>query len=267
MKQIRKSIFETNSSSSHSFTIAKKVRKIYDTLPVDENGTIEFTGGEFGWEWEKFNDALTKANYCAIAGMNDPDRRALFEQVIKDVTGAKNIVYKFELPDPANGRFNFDSYIDHQSLDTARELFEYSKLKNFIFSTESWLFGGNDNESPPPNYYITDPNKAKYCLTIEGITDIQLFYKKPSNQELKSAICNLMDKKLGYNSQYRFAWHDKVVRGTNKEKITIDSFGNLKNNEFYLYKMEYKYLKNGEYSHDELIDSKKYKFSIEGIKK
>lgn len=65
MINIRLGLFETNSSSTHSIFIAPSSEGIYETLYVHK-GTVHLTGGEFGWEYKKYNDAKTKANYAAV---------------------------------------------------------------------------------------------------------------------------------------------------------------------------------------------------------
>ena len=70
MKQIRQDTFETNSSSSHSITISNKGHFDANALPIVEyykgaKNCVVLTGGEFGWGYEEFDDALTKANYLA----------------------------------------------------------------------------------------------------------------------------------------------------------------------------------------------------------
>lgn len=57
-RQIRRNCFETNSSSTHAICITK--RKIdKDNLP----SKVEFKHDEFGWEFEVYEDVLTKASY------------------------------------------------------------------------------------------------------------------------------------------------------------------------------------------------------------
>lgn len=145
MKQIRKSIFETNSSSCHSFTIDFD-SGIFDTLFVDSDGWITFIGGEFGWEEETYYDAQTRANYCAVfvelCRCDNPRFKEMFENVIKQMTGAKYINYNFT--QEYNNNY---SYIDHQSLDDIEDfIFENEEsLKHFIFGRHSTLTTDNDN--------------------------------------------------------------------------------------------------------------------------
>ena len=83
-KLIRVGVWETNSSSSHSLSLGSSQSKdfVLDTIYPDEEGKIYINGGEFGWEWNKFNDSMTKANYAAQQLENsDMDN---FIEVIKE---------------------------------------------------------------------------------------------------------------------------------------------------------------------------------------
>jgi len=142
--QTRQSCWETNSSSSHSLTISKLGTYAVD-IPVLQNyqgkpQTIVFTGGEFGWGYDKYSDSYTKANYLATyLHVNDLWKSKefhLFEEVIKAETGAKNIVYDLD-----------DAYIDHQSVDVGEEAFKDKRtLKHFLFNRASILTIDNDNK-------------------------------------------------------------------------------------------------------------------------
>ena len=72
MKTIRKSVFETNSSSTHSISIDDSGAN-YTSITPDRDGNIVLKGGQFGWEIGDFNDPLTKANYCAVDQLSDED--------------------------------------------------------------------------------------------------------------------------------------------------------------------------------------------------
>ena len=56
-KQTRHSVFETNSSSTHSISIAysSSVGDLMSILPVNDEGNVVLNGGEFGWADETFH--------------------------------------------------------------------------------------------------------------------------------------------------------------------------------------------------------------------
>src|ERR1035437_2939791 len=94
MKIIRHSVFETNSSSSHSISIAQG-RETYNTIFPDGNGAITLKGGCFGRNWWKTNDPVLKTNYlavyCSLQNISfDP-----VEKVLQDHTGAVSVILDF----------------------------------------------------------------------------------------------------------------------------------------------------------------------------
>jgi hypothetical protein len=147
----REKVFETNSSSTHAISISTN-ENLIDMLFPNSDGVLVFDGGEFGWQWEKFNDAETKANYCAVhVQMYCPGQKELFESAIKEITGAKEIKYNFS--SDYGTTINY-AYIDHDSVGVVGKAFESENtLKRFIFCFESWLCLGNDNEDPPEGFY------------------------------------------------------------------------------------------------------------------
>jgi hypothetical protein len=137
MIKIRHAVFETNSSSTHSISIQsfKPIDGILDTIYPDSNGNITLFGGEFGWEEETYNDALTKANYCAVDAEGDNKKLEMLSKLIKQHTGAKEVIYELK-----------NSYIDHQSQGTSYKAFsDLESLRAFIFNPNSILQTDNDN--------------------------------------------------------------------------------------------------------------------------
>lgn len=58
MKQIRKSVFETNSSSVHAIVIHTD-----ETIDLSEVTTVNFSFDEFGWSNDKYYTVQNKADY------------------------------------------------------------------------------------------------------------------------------------------------------------------------------------------------------------
>ncbi len=141
METIRRSVFETNSSSSHSIVINDSATDFTSMIP-DKDGNIVFTGGEFGWEQENYNDPWTKANYCAIDQQDNHANINMLKEVIKEQTGAKKVLFDFD----TDYNEKKESYIDHQSAGTSDEAFASKEtLKKFIFGKGSVLYTDNDN--------------------------------------------------------------------------------------------------------------------------
>jgi hypothetical protein len=190
-KIIRSGVFETNSSSSHSISVADKTKEfVLDTIYPDQNGVITLTGGEFGWGWFKHNDALTKANYAAVSTLYSESLTDTLIEVIKEQTGAEEVVFGFG-EDYSHPNW---SYIDHDSVGTCPK--DKDELRNFIFNKNSWLFGGNDNSQPDPTFYHVPEYKDgrmispefKYELSFDGYKKTTKFITKPNEKELLSAF-------------------------------------------------------------------------------
>ena len=67
MKQIRRIVFETNSSSTHSVSISSKNSQYYNSAAlnafIEEDNKVHVRFGEFGWEIESYNWAYDKLQY------------------------------------------------------------------------------------------------------------------------------------------------------------------------------------------------------------
>jgi len=136
MIQIRKSVFETNSSSTHSISIESGDVKLYSN--INHNGIIVLSGGQFGWEEETYNDPMTKANYCAQDWFEDNQKMEMLVEVIKNHTLADEVIFDLESLN--------DGFVDHQSSGTSIEAFDsHEKLRDFIFNWDSVLTTDNDN--------------------------------------------------------------------------------------------------------------------------
>ena len=170
MKKIRTGVWETNSSSCHSLSI-NDTNILLDYLIPDEYGEVTIEPGKFGWEWEKFNDAATKASYCLTGIQYVKDEEVALSN-LREVIQEHTLCNQVNLIIP-NGDYESKSYgyIDHQSIDEGQMddlLFDKTKLHNFIFNKKSWLFLGNDNSSAPNKFYDTE--KLNYITWEFGET-------------------------------------------------------------------------------------------------
>ncbi len=168
MKLIRKGVFETNSSSSHSLSLGKDESKefIMDTIFPDENGIITLEGGEFGWEWFKTNKAIDKANYAIASYVDDENMLDVIKELIEEHTipgGINIIAHSGKYDEPGY------SYVDHDSHGLCPS--DKDELYEFIFNKNSWLFGGNDNSTASPGFYDTPTH------TENGVIEIKYTHK------------------------------------------------------------------------------------------
>ena len=147
MKLIRHSTFETNSSSCHTISVDRN-SKIYEGFAPDQNGVVYVRPAEFGWEQETYWSVDDKMSYVNIyindwSGKHQDNFREIFERVVKEHTGATEIVYV-----PSNDKYYPNGYIDHQSVEDADldYLFQSDEcLKDFLFSPNSHIITDNDN--------------------------------------------------------------------------------------------------------------------------
>lgn len=177
--QIRRGVFETNSSSVHSISIIKDNFK--NSLPV--KFTID-CDGEFGWEVDTFDDAQSKAAYMYQAIVYYPtldSKRKYDANVAKEILQSlmnkfiKNIesygievdckyrftkiesneiepgkTYDYVVFVDENGNEHENvGYLDHGG--EAKDLVDYvlSSPENtvkFIFDNRCFIETGNDNE-------------------------------------------------------------------------------------------------------------------------
>lgn len=185
MKQIRKQIFETNSSSTHSVNFRKNSDK-YDWTALDEyvnkdDNKLHIKFGEFGWGYDEYEDAYNKlsyvltmimetkqADYChtGITSLDEYynlDEFILVESIItehvKDCTGIvidSKVVFEpyddpeIDIKNESHGVIEHDGYIDHQSCEYYECLDDFLNdwgvdIESFIFDENIQLIIDNDN--------------------------------------------------------------------------------------------------------------------------
>lgn len=180
MKQIRKQLFETNSSSTHSVTLASG--KLVNTInycqldnyvdPADHYIHMKF--GEFGWEEMEYTDALTKLQYLLnmiietnkVSSINpngiktledfyNCDDFLLLESIVaenvKDCEGINIFdddieAHPYELEDNDGNKcinyyLTYNGYIDHQSCECYKCLTDF--LNEWDTTIEDFIFDEN----------------------------------------------------------------------------------------------------------------------------
>lgn len=244
MKTIRKGTFESNSSSTHSICISSRA-KGRDTLPV-EHGCVYIECAEFGWGWEHYNDAYTKACYVATALRDSGDFTEL-EWAIKDELGDVTVVIKTD---------NDFAYIDHQSRGVPPS--DRVSIREFIFDRSQILVTGNDNSDAPIGFLKEELQYLKYKVVITDESETLIDY------------CN----RLVYNE-----WDENDdILNRSLGDVFASLTGNLENRNYSIYwSFENNYVDNiienmggellvGGYKiikgEETLVDSKAYKVKI-----
>lgn len=173
MENVRKSTFETNSSSSHSIVIKElqegDVLDLGYLTPNDE-GILYVGPGQFGWETARHRDSGTKASYLLTSLMLTKNSVEEFNRVLFDVTEAKMIMLSNSLYNrdgAIDGEVgdedhdDYSHYIDHESYYVPQQVLSggYEAIKNFIFNPASILYTGNDNDDGVYELRLADGNE------------------------------------------------------------------------------------------------------------
>ena len=161
-RQIRKGVFETNSSSCHSICIATGLEQ--EELHFPDKVTFRY--GEFGWEHKCLDTVEEKASYLytAIYYMvhDSVDRWKECLMFIFETLKEYHVECSFEgyvklepwvstYGDSPNLRFSVDidyGYIDHSdaTVDLVDALCsDKDLLLSYLFSSKSFILTGNDN--------------------------------------------------------------------------------------------------------------------------
>ena len=206
MKIIRRSVFETNSSSTHALAITKSNENLNNPSLI----SLDYDG-EYGWEYRTLNDLDSKFTYLAILAScvdtlkTTPERIEWYTER-KDIklgqvelrffmNKLKNLGFTFEdeeeIVSKLTGKDAYDYYIDH-SYDAIDIYFsivsDEDRLKRFLLSPKSFITTGNDNseksiwEDPNSEYklgltsLVTEWGSVNY--NIKPLKDkFEIFYK------------------------------------------------------------------------------------------
>lgn len=168
-KQIRRGVFETNSSSTHSLTI--KNGNLNDSnLHIDYDNMLEVDFGEFGWEVCNYSDQYTKLQYILTMCACTEGRKCITPEEFYETDGFKSISSAIASYCHCDGirvredcirtshwdycnedYLDFDGYIDHQSVEDYSSVADFleqnniSSVEDFIFNDGIIVHTDNDN--------------------------------------------------------------------------------------------------------------------------
>lgn len=174
--QVRRSVFETNSSSTHSISIQSRrsgTSQLEDALKIVD-GVLQVELGEFGWGYDEYYDAEDKMSYLFsqivatthyveseteeefVAKMRAKIMatdfwKELNENGIKDFV-ITNKISKETMWNDKSKHYHYyeDTYVDHQSADGPAYILKYSAKNgdtylDLILKNEYVLIIDNDN--------------------------------------------------------------------------------------------------------------------------
>lgn len=142
MFNIRRNVFETNSSSSHSISIKSNSEELAPNyIYIDEDNIMHVDLGEFGWGYEEYTDQHNKLSYVITMLYerygSDFCECNEFEQLREDLinySGCIDLVID-----------SYDGYVDHQSVCSILEDYPVENYINFIYNPNIKLIIDNDN--------------------------------------------------------------------------------------------------------------------------
>lgn len=142
-RQIRRKVFETNSSSMHSLTVEKL--GVTEYLHVDEvENKVIVNYGEFGWGYDEYTDPETKLSYLitmlaqySCDDIYDTDEFKEINDIVAQRCECDGILIDE----------SYSGYVDHQSVDNINSLMdEYGcTIEEFVFDKGIKLIIDNDN--------------------------------------------------------------------------------------------------------------------------
>ena len=169
MKQIRRNVFETNSSSSHAISFSNSKHTLdYTQLVPDSDGVIHCWFDEFGWGYfgeDETNSAQIKLNYLVtqIYETNDCPRlwcceRYEIQEAVESVMETddfkmleEDIIHTLREHDINAKKIVVDAeregYVDHQSVCAIKNILpdECGTYSDFVFDKGYDLLITNDN--------------------------------------------------------------------------------------------------------------------------
>lgn len=150
MKVIRNGVFETNSSSTHSFTTSYEGYEYKRGIEIKPDWD-----GEFGWNWDAWYTTEEKLAYICRCIMDadwknthDSDK-GIYDALRPLQERLENLGVYFEIP-TAEYLDKHWGYVDHgneyYTSDIVDILETDESLLSFLFNPNNGIDGGNDNE-------------------------------------------------------------------------------------------------------------------------
>jgi len=163
MKQTRRGVFETNSSSTHSLSIQRSGNLTPSNLIVDYDNKVHVSFGEFGWEIESYSSQMEKLSYLCTMVVETEARQIESEEefykldgfvainlAISEYCNCDGIVVEDASFKVEDWGLDHSGYIDYQSCEDYSSLSEYlndysTDVINYVFNSGIVLHTNNDN--------------------------------------------------------------------------------------------------------------------------
>ena len=161
MMKIRKGMFETNSSSTHTIIVTDQ--------KTEPGNLVDFAIGEFGWEFSRLDTINEKASYLYTMACEMLSRdvyQDLYEILVKyGVECSCSVPAKFTKY--SGGEYLDNGYVDHAWDGDAKEFVERMlnhehALIKYLFSDESFVVTGNDNSDEDEREWMYKQTDVDY---------------------------------------------------------------------------------------------------------
>lgn len=165
-RQIRRNVFETNSSSTHAICISNK-----SVAKEDIPTFVKFNHGKFGWEFEENDSISDRAAYlyqaiCEVCYYDDKTKSEYMDS-LRSALSKYGVTCEFDSYDKDDDSWEV-GYIDHGS--ETREFVDSvmnsdERLIRYLFGN-SIIITGNDNSDDYEEY-----------MSTHNFDDYEVFYK------------------------------------------------------------------------------------------
>jgi hypothetical protein len=244
--QIRDAVFETNSSSSHSVTVAEEEMRDFnldkETIRKGVLRAQVFPDG-YGWQWVRFYKPENVLAYLLYQAMpnemrqKDPEKGVDLAHLVKagsdrarhiieTVEKATGLRVEFVFPDIEHAHF----YVDHDSYGNGLEYAAPGKeeeLLRLVFGKGSFIELGNDNDQPG-EYIQSDIGDILSCadkLVDKPVND-EASFKAEFSLGWRDSESELIDADgVSHRGTLVYGWMQSILselRGATLTEVHVD---------------------------------------------
>jgi hypothetical protein len=148
LRNARRGIFETNSSSTHALVIHSLDYKEND---FERHGKIPVSTGDFDWDFGVYSTPAAKLSYILTYAysMNDIELYLLIKDTFPNFD-----IQLYILNGKLEDLKEYGGYVDHANELPGDMFKDINFLKGFIFGEKNLVITGNDNDGKDIDDYI-----------------------------------------------------------------------------------------------------------------
>lgn len=167
MRQERRGVFETNSSSAHSICIATN-RNTELSYPAK----LVFRCEDFGWGFDRLDTPEEKAAYLYASFLNLYSREKAQDVMAFIMETLDSVGVECEFDEAVYHNYGSGSYVVNASIDHCGEddhqrfvdktTSNKGRLLRYLFSEDSFVLTGNDNSDMDVDIHALYPHEEYY---------------------------------------------------------------------------------------------------------